>query len=151
MKPCARCGAVDRYKDGRCRTCQQVRNRAADADPARKARKAARAAVYRSMPEVKERKSRANAALLLRKKYGLTLVQLEEMIASQSGRCASCGDDLEVKRVHVDHDHATGQVRGVLCQRCNLAEGYLRGSPLRARRLAKYLERNAPKLRLVSA
>lgn len=60
------------------------------------------------------------------------------------GQCIRCGIT-----THVDHDHETGQVRGLLCSRCNTAEGCLLGSPIRAERLAAYLRKHAPKLKLV--
>lgn len=86
-----------------------------------------------------------------RKAYGMTLQQVDAMIASQGGRCACCGDILlPGHKTHVDHDHVTGQVRGVLCRWCNLAEGNLKGSALRAEKLAAYLRRNAPALKLVA-
>ena len=52
-----------------------------------------------------------------RKWYGLSLVQWEEMLIEQSGRCAICG--VAMKNPHVDHDHKTGKVRDMLCSRCN--------------------------------
>lgn len=53
--------------------------------------------------------------------YGLTLEQYEAMIEAQGGKCAICGKHME--KPHVDHDHMTGEVRGLLCRRCNLALG----------------------------
>lgn len=49
-----------------------------------------------------------------------------ELFEKQKGCCAICGkhqSELE-KTLHVDHDHKTGKVRGLLCQRCNQALGY---------------------------
>ena len=39
----------------------------------------------------------------------------------QGGGCAICGATPKTRRLHVDHDHRTGQVRGLLCHRCNRA------------------------------
>jgi len=82
-------------------------------------------------------------------KYGITAEQKQAMFDGQRGLCASCGDPLiPGQQTHVDHDHATGQIRGLLCRRCNAAEGFLLGSALRAEKLAAYLKRNAPKLKI---
>lgn len=43
------------------------------------------------------------------------------LLAAQSGGCAICGRPPKTRRLHVDHDHATGAVRGLLCHRCNRA------------------------------
>ena len=58
----------------------------------------------------------------LRKTYGITLEQYEIMAEVQDYRCAICAapDSGWVHGWHVDHDHATGAVRGLLCQTCNL-------------------------------
>ena len=53
--------------------------------------------------------------------YGVTLEWFEETLAKQGGHCALC-DKTDVKGrrfLFVDHDHETGQVRGILCYRCN--------------------------------
>ncbi len=49
--------------------------------------------------------------------YGLTLEDYNKLVEKQEGKCAICGrlDD----NLHVDHDHKTGQVRGLLCKLCN--------------------------------
>ena len=47
--------------------------------------------------------------------------EYEGMLAEQGGVCAICGNPPKVKRLHVDHDHATGVIRGLLCHRCNRA------------------------------
>lgn len=43
------------------------------------------------------------------------------MLAEQAGGCAICGAEPKTRRLHVDHDHKTGAVRGLLCYRCNRA------------------------------
>lgn len=79
----------------------------------------------------------------LRTKYGISLSDYERLLAAQSGRCATCGSlhaDCRGRRLHVDHDHATGRVRGLLCANCNMALGKVRDDPGLLRRLAEYVE-----------
>jgi len=58
----------------------------------------------------------------LKRTYGLTLEDFDAMLAAQGGGCAICGKpDVD----HIDHDHRTGQVRGILCFRCNVAIGQM--------------------------
>jgi hypothetical protein len=59
----------------------------------------------------------------LRRRYGITAEQADQMLAEQGGLCAIC---LEAPAQHVDHDHRTGRVRGLLCFNCNGALGQFR-------------------------
>ena len=54
----------------------------------------------------------------LKSTYGITLEEYDRLFALQSGVCAICQQSSS-KALHVDHDHATGMVRGLLCPRCN--------------------------------
>jgi hypothetical protein len=61
--------------------------------------------------------------------YGITLYDAGCMLARQGGRCGICRTDAPGHRGwHVDHDHATGKVRGILCTLCNIALGGFRDS-----------------------
>lgn len=55
--------------------------------------------------------------------YGITLEDYEKMLESQNGGCAICGRVPTGRALHVDHDHKTGLVRGLLCHSCNHAIG----------------------------
>jgi hypothetical protein len=78
----------------------------------------------------------------LERDYGLTPEDVARMVDEQGGLCAGCAESLgEGKRRHVDHDHATGRVRGVLCQNCNMAVGLLHDNAATLRRLSEYLLR----------
>ncbi|MBW3561477.1 MAG: endonuclease VII domain-containing protein [Actinobacteria bacterium] len=73
--------------------------------------------------------------------YGLTLVELREMLTAQGGRCAICNAAFDEDLVpNVDHCHETGRVRGLLCHHCNTGMGLLRDDPARLRSAARYLE-----------
>jgi len=60
-------------------------------------------------------------------RYGLTSEQYDVLWERQRGLCGICEDQLKPGRTtHIDHDHQTGHVRGLLCQRCNQALGLMR-------------------------
>jgi hypothetical protein len=68
------------------------------------------------------------------RQYGLTQETYEAMLEKQHGACAICklpetqrsNPRGSVDRLRVDHNHATGSVRGLLCSRCNFAIGHFR-------------------------
>lgn len=73
-----------------------------------------------------ERRNELRTRSRLRREYGITLEEYEAMLAAQQGKCAACAAPLDCgKLTHIDHDHLTGRVRGVLCHPCNLTAGYL--------------------------
>jgi hypothetical protein len=62
----------------------------------------------------------------LKHTYGITRAEYERMFAAQDGCCAICRQPGKVNKgrlraLHVDHDHVTGQVRGLLCHQCNVS------------------------------
>ena len=61
----------------------------------------------------------------LRRLYGITPEQFDAILCEQGGVCASCGGPPFGKagKYHVDHCHATGRIRGLLCHKCNVALG----------------------------
>jgi hypothetical protein len=77
----------------------------------------------------------------LRRTYGLTVEQYDEILAAQGGGCAICGrKPRENISLHVDHCHDTGTVRGILCFRCNNGIGDFANDPVLLRAAASYLE-----------
>jgi hypothetical protein len=75
-------------------------------------------------------------------RWGISREEVEARIAAQNGRCAICGDPPNGRGgFHLDHDHATGKHRGMLCSECNLGLGKFRDSPDRLRAALTYLER----------
>jgi hypothetical protein len=77
----------------------------------------------------------------IERRYGITMVQYEQALEWQGGRCAICLNRPRSRKLAVDHDHKTGAVRGLLCSRCNHRMlGAAREDPEVLRRAADYLE-----------
>ncbi len=79
----------------------------------------------------------------LKKCYGITLEDYERLLAAQGGVCAICGAPSpgpKETNFHVDHDHVTGRLRGLLCECCNIGIGYF-DSPDHLGKAADYLRR----------
>lgn len=89
----------------------------------------------------------------LKRLYGLTVEGYFKILQNQGGVCAICSVDNPCKQrsrrdgasqvFFVDHCHKTGIVRGLLCNNCNQAIGFLRDSSANADRLAAYLRRSS--------
>lgn len=139
MKTCSKCGETkpleefcrDRSKpDGHrpdCRACQRRQNREGYARD--------------QWGRTAESRRREH----LRRTFGITPEDYGVMLARQDGLCAVCRrpeTDSAQGRFHVDHDHETGALRALLCDRCNRGIGYLQDSPALLRAAADYLERN---------
>jgi hypothetical protein len=136
-KTCKKCGEVKpleayyehpRTRDGRkgsCKACDAVKTNA----------------WRRDNPE---RTKAINRRVKLKKNFGITPEQYDEMLAAQGGVCASCSTDKPggpYGIFAVDHDHSTGKVRGLLCKNCNLAIGMLGDSAEGVRKALAYLTR----------
>ena len=59
----------------------------------------------------------------LKRRYGLSEQQFNDLLTQQGGGCKICGTVVSKKSLHVDHDHHTGAIRGILCVRCNMGLG----------------------------
>lgn len=80
----------------------------------------------------------------LLRKYGLTIEEYDEIMERQDGGCAICHATPEEgsgrwERLHVDHDHATERVRGILCHNCNSGLGHFKDDPELLRAAIHYL------------
>lgn len=91
-----------------------------------------RANTKRSQVANPEREAIASRKSRLKLRFGLELSDYEAMLEEQGGRCAICREPERrlnrrgaPKALSIDHDHETGEVRGLLCQDCNHALGWL--------------------------
>lgn len=112
-KPCRNCeGFVEPERvsiSARCLPCNRVHWREYRADPTNKER--LRAAT-------KARRDSRRAHCLRR---GITLDQYDEMVAARDACCDVCGEPDD--NLRIDHDHDTGEIRGLLCTGCNSGLG----------------------------
>jgi hypothetical protein len=68
-------------------------------------------------------------------------MQFNEMIAARQNKCDICGSELSgFREPCIDHDHATGKVRGMLCRGCNVGIGNLKDDPKILRAALRYLD-----------
>lgn len=88
-----------------------------------------------------EKKRLANRKSHLRINYGITIEEYDGMLLVQNGRCAIC---CEEKSLVVDHCHANGHVRGLLCGECNKGLGLFRDNPEFLESAIVYLGQKAP-------
>lgn len=89
-------------------------------------------------PELKRRIDREGH---LRRKFGITQGDYDRMLEAQGFGCGICGDVRPGGRTfHVDHDHVTGEVRGLLCVKCNQGIGLLRENPALLHMAVEYLQ-----------
>jgi len=77
----------------------------------------------------------------LKKVYGISLEQYDDMLEAQDNMCFICEKTPEDngKRLGVDHNHITNEVRGLLCDNCNTAIGLLQDDPELCTLAAEYL------------
>ncbi len=116
-------------KDGLCYqckkcNCQYVKSRYINNPTERQARNN-RTYAIESTEEGKNKK-RANKLV---KRYSMTVEQYNHLLKEQNYKCAICGSSTpnrkSIRHFIVDHNHITGEIRGLLCSFCNSGLGYL--------------------------
>ena len=111
---------------------------------------------YSQNPKAKQKKARAwyaankdrvlaqKRVYHLNKKYGITPEEYQRLFNKQKGYCAICKrhqSDLK-EALSVDHNHETGEIRGLLCPKCNKAIGLLDDSSDLIKRASRYVKAN---------
>jgi hypothetical protein len=120
---CSKCGCEEFYREKtgtkRCVKCQKERMKKIYASDA-----------YKSKHRASDRFRRR----------GCTEAQYNERMQKQAGKCEICGKELW-QELRIDHDHKSGALRGLLCDKCNLGIGHFADSPDVLRKAAQYLEK----------
>lgn len=76
-----------------------------------------------------------------KKNYGLTRTEALSLLESQNNKCSICESGILLSKSHIDHDHKTGKVRGILCNNCNWGLGNFKDSRVLLNHAALYLSR----------
>ena len=90
-----------------------------------------------------KRNSNSVRSQYLKRNYGLTFEEFDSMLSKQDNCCAICKGKEPYgrhKRFTVDHNHKTGEVRGLLCNRCNTALGLVEDNIHTLKSMIQYLE-----------
>jgi hypothetical protein len=86
---------------------------------------------------------------IYKRKFGISLAEYDAMLEAQGGKCAICGTSeltghgAKYGRFSVDHDHVTGEVRGLLCHPCNIGLGSFKDNVEVMKNAIFYLNRHA--------
>ena len=110
------------YRDSWCRACHC---------------KAQKAYVATKDPEKHKQDRRASH---YRNYHGISLGEYDKLNAFRDKGCWICGRPGKLRGLSVDHNHKTGQIRGVLCNQCNRGLRWFSDDPARLREAATYLE-----------
>ena len=165
MKRCTKCGIEQPLENfykaagtrdghrGDCRSCFAARaaaRHAANPEPARERvrrwqeENPERVRAAREAAKADGRRAAQDRRSYLKRKYGITPEQYDEMLAAQGGGCAICGRPPKKISLHVDHDHQTGAIRRLLCFLCNNLLGDAGDDPALLEKAASYLHRHDP-------
>jgi len=159
MKTCTKCGVekpLDQFSrklnglQSKCKSCVKLFNRE-HYEKNRRERIANQKEYYlanaESIKQYKKEWRKQNPELIreyyLERHYGITVKQFDELLEKQKGNCAICFSELpKSHHTHVDHDHKTGAVRGILCHGCNTGIGLFKENVTSLQSAIQYLQRN---------
>lgn len=122
-----------------CRKCENKANRQRYKPKPKKKKK-------QTNPKTIKRNARNR---MLQHRYNITLEEYEQMYENQNGKCSICNDNYPsggTNGLYVDHCHKTGNVRGLLCPRCNSLLGRFLDDQKILNKALEYLNKNKNKL-----
>lgn len=121
-KPCKKTYDSEYFEKNREKTLQ--RNREYKAKDPKKWSEYGKAYYISNKEEMRSKNKEAR----MKAKYGVTHSDVKHILIEQDNKCAICNDDIAHRHV-IDHNHATGEVRGLLCFNCNASLGGFKDSP----------------------
>lgn len=102
---------------------------------------------YKHRDSVPSRSKRARAKQYIEWKWNISILKYSEMVSKQLGGCAICKKECDVRsRLAVDHNHKTGEIRDLLCHRCNTALGMLEENEDLIWDMLEYIKRHSKKV-----
>jgi len=85
---------------------------------------------------------------VLKARYGISIIEYDAIFAKQGNRCAIClrtnNNSIALRNFPVDHNHITKEVRGILCNSCNINISFVEYDLEKLDRLVKYLKGDKP-------
>jgi hypothetical protein len=165
MKRCKKCGEVKPLgafyraagmKDGHrseCKSCHQAKqrrwyqaNRAHAIAEVKRWQQENKEHLHAYRRDYRQRRRNEERDAYLRRTFGITQADYEDLLLRQGGGCAICGRTPGKISLHVDHDHETGEIRGLLCVGCNNALGQFRDDLELLVRAGEYVQADLPPL-----
>ena len=141
-RPCIACGQIVHDVKRTCERCRKQRGACQMPDcpePKLRGRGHRYCTKHNAETELRER-----VQIVRRKRerqFGVTHDEFLALFAAQGGVCAICGNGNDgARQLSIDHDHGTGAVRGLLCDRCNPMLGYARDNVAVLQAAIAYLE-----------
>jgi hypothetical protein len=163
VKRCKKCGETKPLsefyratgmRDGRrseCKACHQAKqriwyeqNREQAIAQVKRWQQANKEHLHEYRREYRQRRKAEERDAYLRRTFGITQADYDALLERQGGGCAICGKRPGKIALHVDHDHETGEVRGLLCVGCNNALGQFHDDEALLRRAIEYVGRDLP-------
>ncbi len=154
-RPCAQCGSIEKYVSNyTCVACTSRQVKTRSKDITERYQKSAKGQQQRKQFNVSDtnrqiqnryhrQKYQLNKDWYINRnlrKYNITLVEYNDMLDKQGGVCYICHQPSLTKMLAVDHNHSTGKVRKLLCNRCNTALGLLRENVDVIKNMINYIE-----------
>ena len=89
--------------------------------------------------------SEAKRAMHYKNRYGISIAEYDALFSSQNGNCKICGRSQkdQKRKLAVDHDHKTGKVRGLLCDKCNKGLGQFEDNIELFQKAIEYLKKTS--------
>lgn len=143
MKNCARCGLVEVPKGRKyCSECSLARGNERAREWRERHVEKSRAATRKYQSRKRREEPEKIAWAKAKSSYKISREDYENLLKRADGKCEICMKVMTRAGGHqpvIDHSHATGKVRGVICAKCNSALGFVEDDVQRLQRMEKYL------------